>query len=1116
MTVNEIGAAPQTVSLSLLGVPTLWRSGEAQVLKFKHRKAVALLGFLVAQPHKPLRRDAVAEMLWPDMAKASARSNLRVTLADVQGVCRGAGLESLIQADRDHLVFSPEQGLRTDFTRPPALGALDQRGDAVDLGMNWLAGMDDMVPPDFLDWLLAQRHAMKTTPVAPMATPHLPLLDLPESALGQTDAPPDPPGADPRQPEIIMLALLRIESGVLLDQLEPDGDGADWHMVLARLEGLAPELGGQLIESDASSCTWAFGLDSEHTGYRWQALRAAAAIHIKLGGSCALRMAATAGRIMVMRSTDEGLLCQGWRLRFLQRLSLHADCGDLVCCEGFSDLMAHLSAQRCEGVRFRGFDRAFTVHVQPLNRVPHNLLPLSGGGFVGAFVGRQRVVAQVQAHWAQPSGHVVVLRGQPGLGKTRLAWEMLCQLRAAGHFVFWIGARPETQRVAWRALRDAVLAFFPGGEGSMETLQAQLWARGHVLPPAQVEALFTLCHDLSVAQAALPDLLQALVGMSRTAQADCPTVCMVDDVQWLDATSFDMVERWMRAAPHVCWLMTQRMPGSEQGVQPALSVPRLTVDMQPLSDAEALEMVRSLPDGARLADDQLRGRVANARGVPLYLLADVEASEEGNAHFGEFCNAMLNRVSADGSVLQVAAVLGMRFAASDVEQVTGLQPGAALERAQVAGLLVARGGDELAFFHPRLREHLLMTLPRRRWRDLASRCARLLQARGQAAEAAELWQQADQPDEARQCWMRAAVRATGHGDLFAASGAFDQLAALGYFPGADGFRARAMHVRCLLARFGYGHAPTHRITQQINDRMADLAGHPDLAFDAISLTYLSASAQDPLQGLSVARRMLADAQNLQSSYIASWAMANSLFWMGDFAQARLWFHRMEKEGDALELSQRMRYFPSDPLVFGHGQMAWMEWLCGNHEASQQARVRMAEYARRSATPQDRAIHHVLLGLLHWLDGQFAQAQAQATLAKRVTEGEGFTFWDAFADMLMALADAEQGLPVDFVALARRADQVEEGYPVAVIVALWLASAALLASGHHELALSLADGTLDKVHDQAHATCHADVWRIKARAHAALGDQPAADAAMARACEWARRSGLAGWLQRFGP
>src|SRR5687768_7164191 len=89
------------LQLFLLGLPRMEYQGRS--VKFERRKALALAAYLALSEHGH-SRDTVADVLWPDLDHAHARSALRSTLRSLTNVLP----ISWIEADRTILRLKRE------------------------------------------------------------------------------------------------------------------------------------------------------------------------------------------------------------------------------------------------------------------------------------------------------------------------------------------------------------------------------------------------------------------------------------------------------------------------------------------------------------------------------------------------------------------------------------------------------------------------------------------------------------------------------------------------------------------------------------------------------------------------------------------------------------------------------------------------------------------------------------------------------------------------------------------------------------------------------------------------------------------------------------------------
>ncbi len=191
---------------------------------------------------------------------------------------------------------------------------------------------------------------------------------------------------------------------------------------------------------------------------------------------------------------------------------------------------------------------------------------------------------------------VLVVHGEPGVGKTALL-EYLAD-RATGCRVLRVSG------VQW----EMELAF-----AGLHQLCAPLLDRLGVLPGPQREALRTA---FGMSEGPAPDrFLVGLAVLGLLAEAlERPVVCLVDDAQWLDRASAQVLAFVARrlGAESVGLVFSARVPDGELATLPELEVTGL-----PERDARALlDAVLTGPVDARVREQI----VAETRGNPLALL----------------------------------------------------------------------------------------------------------------------------------------------------------------------------------------------------------------------------------------------------------------------------------------------------------------------------------------------------------------------------------------------------------------------------------------------------------------------------------------------------------------
>jgi ABC-type oligopeptide transport system substrate-binding subunit/DNA-binding SARP family transcriptional activator len=159
------------LSLHLLGPPRLDLDGEP--LNVGRRKAVALIAYLAVTGHGHTR-DALATLLWPEFDQSRARAGLRRTLSTLNRALDGAWIE----ADRESIDLMRGDDLWVDVTvfrsrlaeiethdHPDAEGCpdcLSRLAEATDLYQDeFMAGFTLRDSPEFDDWQFFQAENLR-------------------------------------------------------------------------------------------------------------------------------------------------------------------------------------------------------------------------------------------------------------------------------------------------------------------------------------------------------------------------------------------------------------------------------------------------------------------------------------------------------------------------------------------------------------------------------------------------------------------------------------------------------------------------------------------------------------------------------------------------------------------------------------------------------------------------------------------------------------------------------------------------------------------------------------------------------------------------------------------
>jgi serine/threonine protein kinase len=450
------------------------------------------------------------------------------------------------------------------------------------------------------------------------------------------------------------------------------------------VERAADELGGSVHVAVGQQYVLCFGYPLPHEDSARRAARAAVRIKgwadaVGSAAKITVRAALHAGTAVILEVGPDSELELGNLLRTVQGLrELSSEATIAVSDAAAEVLQGSVELGEPSAVPLAGALQSYRplLRVGPARRARH-VLPL---------IGRQEelsLVVRACQRAAQGAGKVVLLQGEPGIGKSRLLQAVREEL---GTSLRWAAVRatPDTSHTPFAPIADLLsdLLGMKGALGEERLSRAQGQLQSYGFAPAEVLPYFDSLLRLRSTEHDLPPawesperrregtLLKVVSLLQRYAEKS-PLVVVLEDAHWADASTLELLERLTPRLNNqrLALLISARTEFS----RPALSGPHLTVlQLGALSSDESRQLVTQASGGSGLAPALVASIVKRADGVPLFLEhvartlrvapgEDAPASGQIPSSLRDLFAAQLHRAGADRAPLEVAAVIGREF-----------------------------------------------------------------------------------------------------------------------------------------------------------------------------------------------------------------------------------------------------------------------------------------------------------------------------------------------------------------------------------------------------------------------------------------------------------------------
>jgi DNA-binding SARP family transcriptional activator/class 3 adenylate cyclase/predicted ATPase len=350
-------------------------------------------------------------------------------------------------------------------------------------------------------------------------------------------------------------------------------------------------------------------------------------------------------------------------------------------------------------------------------------------GALSPLVGRREEIELLLRRWHRAKlgeGCVVLLSGEPGIGKSRIAESLLVRLEGEPHARLRYFCSPHHAHSPFHpfiAQFEQAAGFEPGSSAGtkLDKLEALLKPTAENLPrdvTLLAELLGLPADERYPALAVSPQqkremTLSAFLDQLASLAARSPVLVVFEDAHWIDPTSLDLLNRTVARAANLPVLLVVT---ARPELQPTwVGEPHVTMlPLNRLGRRDSANIIAGVTDKA-LPDAVVEQILARADGVPLFIeeltgtlieSGVLRETADGYALDGPLPElavpmtlqaslvARLDRLGSVKDVAQIGAAIGREFSHELIAAVSALAPmdlDATLERLTGSGLVSRRG-----------------------------------------------------------------------------------------------------------------------------------------------------------------------------------------------------------------------------------------------------------------------------------------------------------------------------------------------------------------------------------------------------------------------------------------
>ncbi|MBI3798619.1 MAG: AAA family ATPase [Deltaproteobacteria bacterium] len=690
-------------------------------------------------------------------------------------------------------------------------------------------------------------------------------------------------------------------------------------------------------------------------------------------------------------------------------------------------------------------------------------------------VGREEELGLLRRRWEQAkekAGQVVLLSGEAGIGKSRLAQTLKEQVIAEGASRIEFRCSAYHQNSAFYPLIEHLQRLLQFA--SQETPQAKLTKLDQALarycfPQADTLPLLAALLSLPHPEGTLPLTLSPQKQKQKTQEVlvawvveeaeRTPVYCVWEDLHWADPSTLEVLTLVLDQVPttRLLVLLTFRPDFTPPwGARSYLT--QLTLNRLGRQQVEA--MVGQVTDGKTLPVEVLQQIVAKTDGVPLFveeLTKMVSESIESVGSVGshgrapvtlgipstlqDALMARLDRLAPVRELAQIGAVLGREFSYELLHAVSSFDEGMlqqGLRQLVEAELIYQRGLPPRAtylFKHALVQDTAYQSLLKSRRQQLHQQIAQVLAERfpetveTQPELLAHHYTEASLIAQAVPYWQRAGERAAQRSANVEAVTHLTKALELLHLLSDTPERAQqelALQLALgapLMATKGYAAPEVEQAYNRARKLCQRMGENPQLFRVLRGLWGFYMQRAELQTARELSEQLLNLAQSVQDAallLLAHYGRGCTLYYLGELASSRehlaqgTTFYNPQQHHSLTFL-----YGGSEPGIACRTLTAVILWLLGYPDQALRGMLEAFALAQELSQPFNLAWVLSFVARLHYLrrEGQAVQEQAEAEIA--LSGEHGFPYWLAVGTILRGWALVEQGKKAEGISHLRQ-------------------------------------------------------------------------------------------------